>query len=547
MYIIFVISIRIKIIKMSEKYNKYLAQLNYRANNNSFRKITGKIVEFYKSDKNRNKNSFIQWVIGGRGWGKTCLLFIIINLILYKNPKRFVQFYKAPEFLIENIKNSEAPEDIKNRIFAIDKIRFIEPNALFVIDEGLLGANGKEALKIAMRNLGKFLSKSRHPNVIIIINSVNLNILSEFRDMIDIIVYKHLSTTFIKNNRHRDPFLEDNMDKITNLKEQEGILISDYKYFEAKGTFLLDLKDYCSWYNDSISRYQEKTNPDVSFDEILKNSEEIEQIALSIVMEKGLEFLTKKGYDDFISWMYLDNTDIYHDHKADLKLIYRVYTYIIRHPEKYNLIFEEEEDDDSILLDFMKDFKKDFKFTYNKEDLYSIIIKETKWRKPKRDFDIYERRIKGDFLQDIAKSYKELSNEQAVCRIAVKVEGAVNYYKGKMFERVCKRFIRENLSKYGKPFADTGKSGETDILLSNETTNTLYVISIKTNETEDVSKIYYPEDLRPEIRDAFEFSTFSKDWKKVYLILIVYNTKLDKLILKEVDYRHPKNILIQYV
>lgn len=527
-----------------ERYNKYLKQLNYKRSSNSFEDITKKIIEFYRSDRRRSKNSFIQWIIGGRDWGKTSLLFIIINIILPNNPKRFVQFFKAPTFLIENIKDSDAPDDIKNRVYSIDKIRFIKPNAIFVIDEGLLGANAKEALKMAMRNLGKFLSKSRHPNVIVIINSVNLNIMSEFRDMIDIIVYKHLATTFINNNKHRDSFLDDNIGIITKLKEWESLVISDYKLFEGKGKIVLYLKDYCDWYNDKISRYQEKTNPDASFDEIIKNSEDIEKVAIDIVMEKGVEFHGRNGYNDFISWMFLENVDIYHDFKSDLKLIHRVYLYILRNPDKYQITVENEAEES--VLDFMYDFKEKFKFSYNEHDLYTLIEKETKWRNYERDFDIHKMRNKGEFLIDIANKYKELANEQAVSRIVVKVAGSINYYKGKMFERACKRSIREDFTKYGTPFANTGGSGESDILLSDEKNETLYIFSIKITETKNISKKYTPTDLRPEIKDAFNFASFSNDWKKIYLILIVFNTKNEQLILKEVDFRNPKDIIIKY-
>ncbi|KKK44088.1 MAG: hypothetical protein Lokiarch_21320 [Candidatus Lokiarchaeum sp. GC14_75] len=303
--------------------------------------ISEEYIIFLETDKDRSKNSFVIWVIGGRGWGKTSLTFNEINIILKDNPKRFVQFLKAPPQLIENIKEV-CPEELEDRFESIFKTRDIKKNAILVIDEGLLGLNAKEALKKEMRNLGKFLSKSRHPNVIVLINSVNLNILSEFRDMIDIVIYKHCASTFIKNNRGRDPFLEEYMEIITGLREWESIVVSNYKWFEKFGMISLKYEDWCSWFNDKISRYQKETSSDVVFDESNRIINNNKKVALKIINEIGYLYHKRGGFDSFCTWLSDVHPDIYYDNQTQLKKIFNFYKYFLDENEQNEIYAGEE-------------------------------------------------------------------------------------------------------------------------------------------------------------------------------------------------------------
>lgn len=303
--------------------------------------ISEEYVTFLESDKKRIQNSFIIWVIAGRGWGKTALTFNEINIILKDNPKRFVQFQKSPPQLIENIKEA-CPEELEDRFESIFKTRDIKENAILVIDEGLLGLNAKEALKKEMRNLGKFLSKSRHPNIIVLINSVNLNILSEFRDMIDIVIYKHCASTFIKNNRGRDPFLEEYSEIITNLKEWDGIVVSNYKWFEKFGTISLKYEDWCPWFNDKISRYQKETSSDVIFDESNRIINNNKKIAKRIINEIGFLYHKRGGFDLFCTWLSDVHPDIYYDNQTQLKKIFNFYKYFLDENEQNDIDTKEE-------------------------------------------------------------------------------------------------------------------------------------------------------------------------------------------------------------
>lgn len=299
-----------------------------------FENISNKFISFLESDKTKSKNAFIIWHLAGKGWGKTAYTFIEINYLL-KNPNRCVQFWRTPNSLIERIQD-RCPQEYIGRFECIDKLRDLKYNSVFVIDEGLLGANGKEALKREMRGLIKTLSTSRHRNNIIIINSVSLGILLELKSQIDIVVYKHLSKSFIRENKYRNEFLSEFENKIIKLKEPEGFIESSYKRFDLKDTckLNLNLKEHCSWYHDSISRYQREASADITYDDDLKTRKTNIKLARKIVHEKGRKFKRKDGFDIFESWLYNTYPDIYIDNKSELRLIYKLY--------KYYCEFEEE-------------------------------------------------------------------------------------------------------------------------------------------------------------------------------------------------------------
>jgi hypothetical protein len=315
------------------------------------RDISTQYINFLRRDKREKQNSFILWHIAMRKGGKTGLTFIELNQLLKNNPKRFVQFYKVPDLMVDIIYqklqkyDQDLYEEYKGRFECIDKIRKIRQNGIVVIDEGLIGANAKEALKVGMRNLGKYLSKSRHPNNIVIINSVNLNILSEFRDMIDIAIYKRVGSKFIMNNERRDPILDKLAPYLTRLRPQEGFLFSDYWDFEKIGVFTIELDDYCPWFDDDISRYHQHTSADVAFDEEKKLNATLDRIAKQIVDEIGKEFDRRGGKYDFEVWFQRNHEALAYDYQTHINDIYKRYTYFLNYDDGLDStpLYEEKE------------------------------------------------------------------------------------------------------------------------------------------------------------------------------------------------------------
>lgn len=557
-------------------------------NRKEFKDITEKWVKFLKSDRYKKKNSFILWHLAGRDWGKTAEAFKEINLLLEKNRKRFVQILKAPPDFIKNIEEV-CPEEYKGRFESLPKLRFLRKNAILVIDEGLLGANAKEALTKEMRRLSKFTSKSRHPNIIVIINSVNLGILGEFKDMIDITIYKHLGYQFFVRNRGKDKFIDQHEKLLSHLKEWEGIIISSYKKFNyERGKISLKYEDYCPWFNDNLSLNQQDTNPDADFEDEIQLSKEIERLAKMavnelgyrllkplaerklkgwlqaehkelyydfekyipriltlayymaeemvnqtnqdtnnefveiiemLIREKGSEF-KHKGVNYLKNWLYEQFPDIYHSHKNNINKIFNIYL---------------------DYLDKQKQQKKagissNFKFNYTEKELFNLMEKEVRWQNKERDIAIYKERQKGTLLDDIAKQYEGLK-QPAISRIIKKVEGAINYYSGKLFENKFSQYLN-SLNIFDKVILD-GSSGETDIFAYKN--NRLYIFSLKNLKIDGKKYKIKKEDLRPEFKKAYK-GLLEND--NVFLFLIVFDNSNNKVIEKNIDFRNPTDINI---
>ena len=557
-------------------------------NRKEFKDITEKWVKFLKSDRYKKKNSFILWHLAGRDWGKTAEAFKEINLLLEKNRKRFVQILKAPPDFIKNIEEV-CPEEYKGRFESLPKLRFLRKNAILVIDEGLLGANAKEALTKEMRRLSKFTSKSRHPNIIVIINSVNLGILGEFKDMIDITIYKHLGYQFFVRNRGKDKFIDQHEKLLSHLKEWEGIIISSYKKFNyERGKISLKYEDFCPWFNDNLSLNQQDTNPDADFEDEIQLSKEIERLAKMavnelgyrllkplaerklkgwlqaehkelyydfekyipriltlayymaeemvnqtnqdtnnefveiiemLIREKGSEF-KHKGVNYLKNWLYEQFPDIYHSHKNNINKIFNIYL---------------------DYLDKQKQQKKagissNFKFNYTEKELFNLMEKEVRWQNKERDIAIYKERQKGTLLDDIAKQYEGLK-QPAISRIIKKVEGAINYYSGKLFENKFSQYLN-SLNIFDKVILD-GSSGETDIFAYKN--NRLYIFSLKNLKIDGKKYKIKKEDLRPEFKKAYK-GLLEND--NVFLFLIVFDNSNNKIIEKNIDFRNPTDINI---
>ncbi len=492
--------------------------------------ISQKFVNFLKRDKTLRRNSFIIWNLGGRGRGKTALTFIILNLILLNNLRRIVQFFKAPPIMLKMV-YKHAPRRYKGRFKIAKDLSQIIVNSILVIDEGLLGLNAKEALRSEMKRISKFLSKSRHPNNIIIVNSVNLNILSEFRDMVDIIVYKHLNYSFINNNRNRDPILVDYMDKIMNLKDTQGLLISNYKRFNYNGIIDLHLKKYCNWFNDEISRYHKFTNPDVERDEKNRERAELLKIAELAIIEKGSRFDQSKGSIDLSGWLDREFPDLFYKHNKHIKRIFSMYVNIIKDKKERDRKKRDKENKiDSRIID-------DFRISRT-ETLNKMIKKFPKSKKLERDFGIRMR------IKDGEKQYKiaeDLGLEDSnISKINKKMIIFINNIVGNEFAN----YYGEKLKKTGRFKVNgvkiDGSSGMYDIRAIDKSNN-LFYYSIKVREVGDKNKKINPSELNPEIRYC-KNAVSNPDFNKVIMVFVAYDPLTNRVFEKDFDYLHPKPV-----
>jgi len=491
--------------------------------------ISDEWVSFLKSDKKMSKNSFIKLNIGNRGGGKTGSVFCETNILL-ENPKRVVQFWKT-DAIIEKI-NAYCPKELVGRYESINNLSEIKPNSIFVIDEGIIGANAKEALKKEMRNLIKFLSKSRHYNIIAIINSVSLGVLLQFRNMIDIVSYRRLPRSFLVNNTSKDYILKVYTDELVKLKEWESIFISSYKLFQKEGFISMKLENFCPWFNDKISMYQQSTSADVSLDENKQMLENHKEIVEWIICEVKTKFVGKGGFDDFSMWLYKDHNETYHNNNSQLKTIYKLYLHYI----KEKIINYEEIERNNV---FDELFGSKFVWEFSDEDVFDVIRKEKKSvREIERNIEMYKYRKKTGI------TYTDLGFEFGVCdqtanTACKKLDDWFHYYKGKLFEKKYYNYLSTLRKK--KVFDRVeliGEVGKPDIIATKG--EEIYIFSLKCFSVKFphfISRV----DIMPEYKYAYE-SKFSYNYTNLFAIIFDSNT--NKLFEFELDVDRPSNIII---
>jgi len=174
-------------------------------------------------------------------------------------------------------------------------------------------------------------------------------------------------------------------------------------------------------------------------------------------------------------------------------------------------------------------------FSYNMEQIFSLIRKNAKWHNIERDLTIYQEKKKGKYLQEIGENFR--IDFTTVSVIVKKVSGAVNYWKGKSFED----FVEKKLKQCGlfeKVIKEAGK-GECDILAYTKDGKGLYIYSLKNIKID--RKPYWlitKEELLPELKDS-KLSSLDYD---THLILLVYDNHHKRVFQTEIDYNHVKNI-----
>lgn len=195
--------------------------------------------------------------------------------------------------------------------------------------------------------------------------------------------------------------------------------------------------------------------------------------------------------------------------------------------DELDLITPEENSEEEIDLDFK----------ISEEEILNVIRKEVNWHKIERDIEIYKERKKGIFLEDLSKEYGV--DFSTISTIAGKVKGAVNFYKGKLFEKKYYEYLK-SLKRYDKVIQD-GDSGKPDIYAYDEENSSIHIFSLKYYETEERPFQIGVKDMKSELKFAYD-NSFTYD--DVFLKLIFYDSLTGKVIEKEVDFRNPENIRI---
>lgn len=200
-------------------------------------------------------------ILADRGWGKTCLEFIIYTLLLSGDSKRNVKIYKAPLKLLEEIKLAFPPV-FADRFGIIDDVFDIEENDILGIDEAGLVLDGKKALTKEQREFIAGLTYARHNHVPVIWCTVHSGISKHMKILSEIKIYKHMNYDFMSALvKDGDYFVKEKAHILTRIPIEKALFRANYRYFsDSKGNqiyeggLILPKDKYCKWFSDGISQ-----------------------------------------------------------------------------------------------------------------------------------------------------------------------------------------------------------------------------------------------------------------------------------------------------
>lgn len=185
------------------------------------------------------------------------------------------------------------------------------------------------------------------------------------------------------------------------------------------------------------------------------------------------------------------------------------------------------------LLTCKKPSEIDFNdFSIDNEELFRLIRKNENWWNIKRDLAIYIEREKGVYVYEIADQFD--LKRTTVSMILKKVSGAVNFWKGKLFETYVKKRL-DQTKLFEKVELDAG-SGEPDIRAYTKEGNELYVYSLKNLK---IDRTPYWLETKKEIRPELESAKLCSLDYKTHLILLIYDNLHNKIKQFEIDYNNP--------
>jgi len=295
------------------------------------RNYTPDFIAFLENNNNTPDFSFILLTMGAGGSGKTAIAFMMSHVLLKADPKRHVLLYRVPETLVPDIQESLTANGLAEwcpRFKRIENLREVDVNAILIIDEGVLNANAKEALMKEMVDFEQDLSFSRHKRIIALMNSVDDGVLLGFRKKAHIMIYKQLTKGFVDNVRN-DRFVKTHSYDLTKLAINEAIIYSTYKYFNNRiGKLKLDLKVYCPWYTDKISRNMANETFSAQYSRFSERDKMATHYAKIAVDFFGEDLKKPRMQSVMLGWFKHEYPDQYFDLQRVIKDIYQAAMYM---------------------------------------------------------------------------------------------------------------------------------------------------------------------------------------------------------------------------
>lgn len=318
-------------------------------------------------ERDNEESSFISMIIGTTGSGKTALSFEIINVLLLSDPSRHCQMFRVPQVMLKLIQ-TYAPKNIGDRFSIVEKLRDVKPDAILLIDEGLLNANAKESLKTEFVGFEKALAISRQLRIILILNTQTGGILKSYRILAHIIFYKQTSVLMVENTNIK--FIKKNYYTLQKLIPNQTLFQSAYKSFSNKwGSLTLPLNEYCDWFNIKISKSYAKECFDQQFEQERIKDIFNKKIAKEAVAYWGILLFKSKAEQMLSGWIRsVYGYDTYFDVKSKLKEIMGYAVYYLRFEEREKRNKKDKASESKEIIYKEGDFSEFCRIQYEKND-----------------------------------------------------------------------------------------------------------------------------------------------------------------------------------
>jgi len=301
-----------------------------------FKNITKLFFQFLLDEANNPESVFNCMSLGMRRAGKTAKAMVIIDKLM-TDPKRKLCLFRAPHelymalnkhspwgFRDENIANAmnawfggSGYVKMKNRIYEAASLDKIENDSIVYMDESLVSANAKEALKTDLRELGKSNAYWSHKRIILLMNAQDGGIIKDLRNKSELKIYSRLSMPFLENSK--DPFIIANRDRLKKLKRERGLIDANLFHFTKRGYIEFDLLKECPWWHTEISMNLKDANTDALMEQTQQKQDQLTPIVETIIKDLGVKQIKKSSLGSIIRGYLIENhLDWYNKFKSSV-------------------------------------------------------------------------------------------------------------------------------------------------------------------------------------------------------------------------------------
>lgn len=255
---------------------------SYRYKKRVIKDITDDFMKYMELAKDPSKDVCgVIAILGDFGSGKTALAYLLAWKWLEIDKTRKLGIFHPIDSVLKYLQNVLG----EDRVYAIDKIDDYQYNSVFLIDEGIINLNAKDALTNESKDIEEFAAVIRHKRGHMIITTQQMKFYKAVRGFTNCRIYKRISKMTSAELRKDDPFLREYETIINNLSIDQAFVLSNMKYFNAFGIIYNGVPPF---YNEVISR---------SYRDVRGNVRLLKQEKRMDILKKIAVELLQQGYD----------------------------------------------------------------------------------------------------------------------------------------------------------------------------------------------------------------------------------------------------------